>query len=174
MSKPNYHDYIREVADFPKSGINFYDIAPLLGQGAVFSSLIKDMSEPLRNEVTQVVSFDARGFLFGAAMAAELGVGCVMLRKAGKLPGDTHRIDYDLEYGSNALEIQADVLNQHDRAVLVDDVIATGGTALAGIELVRRSGASIVEFCALLDLPELGGSATINEAGVTVRAIVSK
>ena len=150
-------EHIRTVEDFPEPGILFYDIAPLIGNGAIFASLIREMAKPLRNEVTKVVGFDARGFIFAGAMATELGVGCSMLRKPGKLPGTTLQQKYELEYGNNVLEIQADALNDQDKVVLVDDVIATGGTAVAGIELVRKTGANIVQFCSLMDLVHLGG-----------------
>lgn len=167
-----YAQLVRPVEDFPSPGIRFYDISPLIGNGAVFASLISDMAEPLRDKVTTIVGFDARGFLFAGAMARELGVGCAMLRKPGKLPGDTYQVSYDLEYGSNALEIQADAVQPGEKVALVDDVIATGGTALAGIELVKKCGGSIVEFCALVDLPQLGGSQRIIEGGVPVRSIL--
>ncbi len=168
----DYKAYIRAVDNFPKPGIRFYDIAPLLGNGAVFSSVIKEMAEPLRGEISKIVSFDARGFLFGSAMAAELEIGNVMLRKPGKLPGETYSITYDLEYGSNTIEIQSDVIESGEKVALVDDVIATGGTALAGIDLVRKCGGTIIEFCALVDLPQLGGSAKIIDQNIPVRAVI--
>jgi len=169
----DYKDHIRQVPDFPKQGVTFYDIAPLIGDGSVFTKLIADMAEPIQNEATKIVAFDARGFIFGGAIASLLGIGCVMLRKPGKLSGETYTESYDLEYGSNSLQIQSDSLGSQDNVVLVDDVIATGGTALAGIELVQRCGARIREFCSLIDLPDLGGSKRITEAGVPVRTLVS-
>lgn len=168
----NFRDYIREIPDFPKPGIRFYDIAPLLGNGAVFAAAVDAMAAPLKDRVSKVAAFDARGFLFGGALAVSLGVGCVMLRKPGKLPGDIEAVSYDLEYGTNALELQTGMISPEDTVVLVDDVIATGGTALAGIELVRKCGAGVTEFCALIDLPELGGSAQILQEGVPVRALL--
>lgn len=173
QSSVNYEEHIRAIEDFPEKGIRFYDIAPLLGSGAVFKSLIEEMSSPLRGKVDKIVGLDARGFIFGSAMASELGVGFVMLRKPHKLPGDTYAVSYDLEYGSNELEIQSDMLHAGESVALVDDVIATGGTAVAGIELVQKTGADIVEFCSLLDLPNLGGSDKISAHGVAVRAIIS-
>ena len=169
----DYKDYIRQVPDFPKQGITFYDIAPLIGNGRVFTKLIADMARPVQKEATKIVAFDARGFIFGGAIASLLGIGCVMLRKPDKLSGDTYTASYDLEYGSNSLQIQSDSLGTQDSVVLVDDVIATGGTALAGIELVQRCGARVLEFCALIDLPDLGGSERITTAGVQVRALTS-
>ncbi len=165
--------YVRSVENFPSEGIRFYDIAPLLGNVAVFSNLINELADPLRGEVTKVVGFDARGFLFGGALAMELGVGFAMLRKPGKLPGTTHKVSYDLEYGSNSLEIQTDVLDTNDKVVMIDDVIATGGTALAGVELIEKCGAEVKEFCSVIDLPHLGGSQKLTERGVAVRAMIS-
>lgn len=173
METINYREHIREVKDFPKDNITFYDVAPLIGRGALFASAISEMTEPLRGSVDKVIGFDARGFVFGAAVANELGVGFAMLRKPGKLPSDVKRIDYGLEYGTNALELQADALSERDRVALVDDVIATGGTARAGIELVRSMGAAIVGFTALIDLPHLGGRAAIEEVGVPVRPLIT-
>lgn len=168
-----YSNYINEVKDFPKEGVRFYDIAPLLGNSAVFAAAVSEMAEPLRDSVDKVVGFDARGFLFGAAVAHELGIGFAMLRKPGKLPGQVERVEYGLEYGTNALELQEDAVSEGERVVLIDDVIATGGTARAGIELVRRCGAKIVEFTALIDLPYLGGSEAIISDDVPVRSIVT-
>lgn len=167
-----YESYIRTVENFPKEGIKFYDISPLLKDATAFDSLIQDMAEPLREKIDTVVGFDARGFLFAGAIARELGIGFSMLRKAGKLPGEVYTASYDLEYGTNELALQVDAVGQGERVLLVDDVIATGGTALAGIELVRKSGGEVAEFCAVIDLPEFGGSRRIVDAGVAVRSVV--
>lgn len=164
---------VRVVEDFPQEGICFYDIAPLLGNAALYKSLIAELAEPLRGNTDKIMAFDARGFLFAGAVALELGVGFGMLRKPGKLPGEVERYDYDLEYGSNQLEIQASAVNPGEKVALIDDVIATGGTALAGIELVRRLGGEVVSFNSVIDLPHLGGSEKITEAGVPVNAIMS-
>lgn len=168
----NYQDYLRTVENFPKEGIVFQDIAPLVGNGAVFHALIKDMRELVDPEVTKIAGFDARGFVFGAALAHEMGLGLVMLRKPGKLPGNTMSASFDLEYGSAELELQEGVLGEEDTVLLVDDVIATGGTALAGIDLVRRSGAGVSAFLSVIDLLELGGSKKITGAGVVVNSMV--
>ncbi len=173
METINYREHIREVEDFPKEGITFYDIAPLLGNGAIFASAITEMAEPLRGTIDKVVGFDARGFVFGSAVAHELGVGFAMLRKPGKLPGQVASVDYGLEYGKNTLELQADVVRRGERVALVDDIIATGGTAQAGIELVRGQGGEVVEFTALIDLPDLGGSKAIEAHAVPVRTILT-
>jgi adenine phosphoribosyltransferase len=167
-----YREYIRKVENFPKEGVTFYDIAPLLGNGAIFGNLIQEMAEPLHGKVTKIVGFDARGFLFGGAMAAHLGIGFTMLRKPGKLPGKTTSVSYDLEYGNSSLEMQTDAVDKGEKVALVDDIIATGGTALAGIELAQKCGANVVEFCSVLDLCELGGSDKITAAGIAVRSII--
>jgi len=168
-----FSEWVRTVEDFPKPGICFYDVAPLLGNGAVFGALIEEMSAPLEGRITKVVGFDARGFLFGGAMAARLGVGFAMLRKPGKLPGAVERVEYDLEYGSNELEIQEGAIATGEKIALVDDLIATGGTALAGVELVRRQGTQIVEFTSVIDIEDLGGSQVIRDKGVPVRSMLS-
>lgn len=174
QERTNFREYIKDVDNFPKNGVRFYDIAPILGNGAIFSELIDEMAEPLRDRVDKVVSFDARGFLFGGAIAAKLEIGHALLRKPGKLSGETYRADYDLEYGSNSLEIQADSVLPGEKIVLVDDIIATGGTALAGFELVNKCGGEVVEFCSVVDLPDLKGSERIAvKYGAVVRSIVS-
>lgn len=169
----NYRTHIETIENFPEPGIRFYDIAPLLADGTVFASAIQDMAAPLEDNATKIVGLDARGFVFGAAMATELGIGFTMLRKAGKLPGQTIKQEYALEYGKGVLELQADALTEQDRVVLVDDVIATGGTACASIELVRRTGAKIIEFCSAIDLTFLGGSKAIEDQNVPVWTLVN-
>lgn len=173
METIRYREYIREVEDFPKPDITFYDIAPLLGNGAIFASAIAEMAEPLRGNVDKIVGFDARGFVFGSAVAHNLGVGFAMLRKPGKLPGEVSRVEYGLEYGTNELELQSDAIAKGERVALVDDLVATGGTAQAGIELVRGRGGEVVEFTALIDLPHLGGSAAIAHHDVPVRTLLT-
>lgn len=168
-----YQSHIRSFENFPTEGIKFYDITPLLADGKVFHELIDEIAEPLRGKVDKIVGFDARGFLFAGAVASELEVGLVVLRKSGKLPGDVYEQSYDLEYGTNSLAIQVDALQKDERVLLIDDVIATGGTAVAGIELVRKCGAKVVEFFSVIDLPELGGSRRILDAGVAVRTVVT-
>ncbi len=168
-----YNPYVRRVEGFPSDGITFYDISPLIGDGEMLREVIHDIAEPVRGKVNKVVGFDARGFLFAGAVAAELGIGTAMLRKPGKLPGEVYKEDYTLEYGVNSLEIQADALAPGERALLIDDVIATGGTALAGIRLVQNCGADVAEFCSLIDLPEFGGSASIRAAGIAVRSLMT-
>jgi adenine phosphoribosyltransferase len=151
----------------------FYDVSPLINDGKAFGKLIEAIAEPLHNRADKVACFDARGFLFGGAVASLLGIGCVMLRKPNKLAGETYTVNYDLEYGSASLQVQKDVIKPSEAIVLVDDVIATGGTALAGIELMRQCGAKVIEFCSVVDLPYLGGSQKIQSVGIPVRSIAS-
>ncbi|HET6417050.1 MAG TPA: adenine phosphoribosyltransferase [Polyangiales bacterium] len=149
---------IRDVPDFPKKGILFRDITPLLADVEAFRTSIQLMAEALDGEsVHAVVGIESRGFMFGAALADKLGVGFVPVRKPGKLPAATYRAEYDLEYGSDAVEIHQDALSPGDRVVVVDDLIATGGTAQATAELVRQCGAEVAAFVFLIHLVGLEG-----------------
>ena len=153
---------IREVPDFPKEGILFKDITPLLADVEAFRACIELMAESLDGEaVDAVLGIESRGFMFGAALADKLGVGFVPVRKPGKLPAATYRVDYDLEYGSDAVEIHQDALERGERVVIVDDLIATGGTALATKELVQRCGAEVAAFVFLIHLIDLEGAAKL-------------
>ena len=149
---------IRDVPDFPKKGILFRDITPLLADVEAFRTSIQLMAEALDGEsVHAVVGIESRGFMFGAALADKLGVGFVPVRKPGKLPAATYRAEYDLEYGSDAVEIHQDALSPGDRVVVVDELIATGGTAQATAELVRQCGAEVAAFVFLIHLVGLEG-----------------
>jgi len=149
---------IRDVPDFPKKGILFRDITPLLADVEAFRTSIQLMAEALDGEsVHAVVGIESRGFMFGAALADKLGVGFVPVRKPGKLPAATYRAEYDLEYGSDAVEIHQDALSTGDRVVVVDDLVATGGTAQATAELVRQCGAEVAAFVFLIHLVDLDG-----------------
>lgn len=149
---------IRDVPDFPKKGILFRDITPLLADVEAFRTSIQLMAEALDGEsVHAVVGIESRGFMFGAALADKLGVGFVPVRKPGKLPAATYRAEYDLEYGSDAVEIHQDALSPGDRVVVVDDLVATGGTAQATAELVRQCGAEVAAFVFLIHLVGLEG-----------------
>jgi adenine phosphoribosyltransferase len=149
---------IRDVPDFPKEGILFRDITPLLADVDAFRTAIQLMAEALDGEsVHAVVGIESRGFMFGAALADKLGVGFVPVRKPGKLPAATYRAEYDLEYGSDAIEIHQDALSPGDRVVVVDDLIATGGTAQATADLVRQCGAEVAAFVFLIHLVALEG-----------------
>lgn len=150
---------IRDVPDFPKRGILFRDITPLLADVEAFRASIQLMVERLDGQpVEAVIGIESRGFMFGAALADKLGVGFVPVRKPGKLPAATYRADYELEYGTDSVEIHQDALNPGDRVVVVDDLIATGGTAKATAELVARCGAEVSAFAFVIHLTSLGGT----------------
>lgn len=149
---------IRDIPDFPKPGILFKDITPLLKDGRTYREAIDGLAErlrPMRPEA--IVSMEARGFLFGAVLAYAMGVGFVPVRKKGKLPSKTHSVDYFLEYGKDTLEIHADALTPKERCVVVDDVLATGGTAQAVSTLVQKAGGELVGYGFLIELGFLKG-----------------
>jgi adenine phosphoribosyltransferase len=150
--------HIRDVPDFPKPGILFKDITPMLLDAEAFRLVIQEFVERARSVgCTKVAGIDARGFLFGATVAFELGVGFVPIRKKGKLPAETIGQSYALEYGEAEIEIHRDALGGEDRVVLVDDLLATGGTAAAALSLIERAGARACEALFLIELAELGG-----------------
>ncbi|MEP6471895.1 MAG: adenine phosphoribosyltransferase [Acidobacteriota bacterium] len=150
--------FVRDVPDFPTPGILFRDITPLLASPEAFSAAIAAMAGPFRNDrPRKIVGIEARGFMFGAALARELEVGFVPARKPGKLPRKTERISYGLEYGSDGLEVHADAFEPGERVLIVDDVLATGGTAAAASELVERLGANVTGLTFCIELWELHG-----------------
>jgi len=150
---------IRDVPDFPTEGILFKDITPLLADVEAFRTCIQLMAEKLDGEsVSSVIGIESRGFMFGAALADKLGVGFIPVRKPGKLPAATYRVEYDLEYGSDAVEIHQDALTPGDRVVIVDDLIATGGTAKATKELVEKCRAEVAAFVFVINLVALEGT----------------
>jgi adenine phosphoribosyltransferase len=151
--------YIRAVPDFPKPGILFRDITPLLGHPQAFRAAIERMAEHYRGtKVDVVAAAEARGFIFAAPLAMELGVGFVPVRKPGKLPFDTHAFHYELEYGSDTLEMHRDGISPGQNVLLVDDLLATGGTVEACCRLVEKSGAKVVGCAFLIELSSLGGA----------------
>jgi len=151
-------DRIRDVPDFPRKGILFKDITPLLADVQAFRNCIQLMAEQLEGTpVDAVIGIESRGFMFGAALADKLGVGFIPVRKPGKLPAATFRAEYDLEYGSDAVEIHQDALRPGDRVAVVDDLIATGGTAKATGELVQKCGAQVAAFVFVINLVALRG-----------------
>jgi adenine phosphoribosyltransferase len=153
---------LRDVPDFPKPGIQFKDITPILADAELFGRVTLAMAEPFRaSQVTHVAAIESRGFILGAPVAQHLGAGFIPLRKAGKLPYLTRRIEYALEYGSDVLEAHADACDQRARVLLVDDVLATGGTAAAACELVETLGATVVGCSFLLALDALNGAARL-------------
>ena len=167
----SWFDYIKDVPDYPKPGIVFKDITPLLANGPAFASVIAEFAAALEGHApTQIVGVESRGFIFAAAVAHALGCGLTIVRKPGKLPRVTRRMSYALEYGTDTLEMHADALGAGDRVVVVDDVLATGGTAGAVGELVRASGASLASFAFLLELGFLDGRKKLQD-GVPVLAL---
>jgi adenine phosphoribosyltransferase len=163
--------YIRDIADFPKPGIVFRDITPLMADARALDDAVRqlaDIARPLDPEV--VVAAEARGFLLGAALARELGAGFVLARKPGKLPYDTERAEYLLEYGSDALEVHTDALGDSSRVLVHDDLLATGGTAKALCELVEQLGGEVVGCAFLIELAFLGGRERL--AGYDVHALM--
>ena len=149
---------IRDIPDFPKPGIVFRDISPLVRDAATLRLAVHQLLHPFLGErLTVVVGIEARGFIFGSLIAWELGIGFVPMRKPGKLPFDVHRVSYDLEYGSAALEVHIDALTDQDRVLLVDDLIATGGTAAASCELIEKMGAEVAGCAFVVELDDLKG-----------------
>jgi len=164
---------IRTIEDYPKPGIQFRDITTLLLDGAAFRSTIDRLLMQVDGPVDMVAGIEARGFVFGAALADRLGCGLVLLRKSNKLPGAVLGINYALEYGHDRIEMHADAVAPGARILVVDDLIATGGTALAGVELLRMAGAVVCQATFVADLPALGGAARLRESGVAVTALVA-
>lgn len=168
-------DHIRTVPDWPAPGVQFRDITPLLQDPKVFrvmsDAFVHRYMEPrLRPDV--VAGLDARGFILGAVVAHELNVGFVPIRKKGKLPFTTVEETYELEYGSATVELHTDAVRPGDRVLLIDDLIATGGTMMAGKKLLEKLGATVVEGAAIVDLPELGGSRLLRESGLPLFTLV--
>jgi adenine phosphoribosyltransferase len=163
---------IRAVPDFPTPGVVFRDVTPLLADPGAFRDATAHMTAAVTNAATAVVGIDARGFLFAAPVAQARGLPLVPVRKQGKLPWDTHAHTYELEYGTGTLEIHADVLTAADRVVVVDDVLATGGTAVAACRLARHFGAEVAGVVVLLEITALGGRAALADVGVPVTTVL--
>lgn len=162
---------LRDVADFPEPGVTFKDITPLLGDGRLFGAVTREHARVWDGHVDVVAGLEARGFIFGAAVALHLGVGFVPVRKAGKLPGETVGLDYALEYGTARIEVHADAVAPGARVLVVDDVLATGGTARAACELLESCGAEVPGIEVLVEIAALGGRAAL--AGRDVRSLVT-
>jgi len=170
----NLLNVMRVIPDYPKPGILFRDITTLLGDPAAFAHTIEALAAPFAGAgVNKVAACEARGFILGAPVAVRLGAGFVPLRKKGKLPHRTFSAEYQLEYGVDFLEMHQDACDAADRVLLIDDLIATGGTAMASIDLLRRTGAEVVGAAFVIDLPDLGGAARVQAAGVPVQALLS-
>ena len=165
---------IRTIPDYPKPGIMFRDITTLLGDARGFRRAVDELVQPFAGmQIDKVAGIEARGFILGGAVAYQLSAGFVPLRKKGKLPHRTRAVEYALEYGSDAIEMHLDAVKPGERVMLVDDLIATGGTALAAIQLLTDAGAEIMAAAFVVDLPELGGTARLRAAGVPVSTLVA-
>ncbi len=163
---------IRTIPDYPKPGILFRDITTLLGDAQGFRKAVDEMVQPYAGSgIDKVAGIDARGFILGGAVAHQLSVGFVPIRKKGKLPWRTFGEDYALEYGVDTLEIHEDAVVKGHRVLVVDDLIATGGTAEAAVKLLQRIGATVVGCTFVIDLPELGGTKKLEALGVPVKAL---
>ncbi|GGJ00396.1 adenine phosphoribosyltransferase [Streptomyces brasiliensis] len=156
---------IRDVADYPEQGVMFKDITPLLADPAAFTALTDALAEIAQNTgATKIVGLEARGFILGAPVAVRAGLGFIPVRKAGKLPGATLRQAYELEYGSAEIEVHAEDLTSADRVLIVDDVLATGGTAEAAVQLIQRAGAEVSGLAVLMELGFLAGRSRLEPA----------
>lgn len=164
---------IRTIPDYPKKGIQFRDITTLLSNATAYKAAVTALAEPFRGYVTQVAGIEARGFILGGAVAYELGLGFIPMRKRGKLPFATIGQDYELEYGTDRLEMHTDAVGPEDRILLIDDLIATGGTAAAAIDLLQLGGASVTSAAFVVDLPDLGGLGRVQAKGVDTLALLS-
>ena len=164
---------IRTIADYPKPGILFRDITTLLGDARAFRRAVDELVQPYAGtRIDKVAGIEARGFILGGAVAHQLSAGFVPIRKKGKLPHAVVSIAYSLEYGLDEMEMHEDAVAKGERVLLVDDLIATGGTASAAVRLLKQLGAEVVAACFVIDLPDLGGAAKIREMGVAVRTLL--
>jgi adenine phosphoribosyltransferase len=167
-------DAIRAIPDYPKPGIMFRDITTLLGDARAFRRAVDELVQPWAGgKIDKVAGIEARGFILGGAVAHQVSAGFVPLRKKGKLPYKAVRIAYSLEYGIDEMEMHEDAIVKGERVILVDDLIATGGTAEAAVKLLQQNGANVLAACFIIDLPELGGAEKIRKLGVPVRTLVS-
>lgn len=165
---------IRTIPDYPKKGIMFRDITTLLGNARAFRRAVDEMVQPWAGmKVDRVAGIEARGFILGGAVAHQVSAGFVPIRKKGKLPHTTVSVAYSLEYGIDEMEMHEDAVAPGDRVILVDDLIATGGTAEGAVKLLRQMGATVLAACFVIDLPELGGAAKLRALDVPVRTLVS-
>ena len=165
---------IRAIPDYPKKGIVFRDITTLLGNARAFRRAVDELVQPWAGmKIDKVAGMEARGFILGGAVAHQVSAGFVPIRKKGKLPHTTVRIAYSLEYGIDEMEMHADAVTKGERVILVDDLIATGGTAEGAVKLLRQIGAEVLAACFVIDLPELGGADKLRKMGVPVRTLIS-
>ena len=165
---------IRTIPDYPRPGILFRDITTLLGNARAFRRAVDELVYPWAgSKIDKIAGMEARGFILGGAVAHQLSAGFVPIRKKGKLPHETVRVAYSLEYGLDEMEMHRDAVAPGEKVILVDDLIATGGTAQGAVKLIRQMGAEIVSACFVIDLPDLGGRAGLEALGIPVRTLVS-
>ena len=170
----DFSKVIRTIPDYPKPGIMFRDITTLLGNARAFRRAVDEMVQPYAGvRIDKVAGIEARGFILGGAVAHQLSIPFVPVRKKGKLPWKTIGEDYELEYGTDRVEIHEDAVSKGEHILVVDDLIATGGTALASIKLIERAGAEVVGVSFVIDLPELGGADKLRALGKEVQILVS-
>ena len=168
----NIKDAIRTIPDHPKPGIMFRDITTLLGNARAFRTVVDQLVQPYAGiRIDKVAGIEARGFILGGAVAHQLSIGFVPVRKKGKLPGRTVAQDYELEYGTDTMEMHADALQSGDQVLIVDDLIATGGTAFAAVKLIEQLGAQVAGASFVVDLPELGGLQKLRALGIRADAL---
>ncbi len=174
MPSMNLADTIRAIPDYPRPGIVFRDITTLLGDARAFRRAVDELVQPFAGlKIAKIAGIEARGFILGGAVAHQLSAGFIPVRKKGKLPRETLRVTYALEYGTDEIEIHRDAVQPGERVLLVDDLVATGGTAEGAVNLLTGLGAEVVAACFIVDLPELGGADKIRRLGVPVRTLVS-
>jgi adenine phosphoribosyltransferase len=165
---------LRTIPDYPKKGIMFRDITTLLGDARAFRRAVDEMVHPWAgSKIDKVAGIEARGFILGGAVAHQLSAGFIPIRKKGKLPHTTVRIAYSLEYGLDEMEMHADAVHPGERVILVDDLVATGGTAEGAVKLLRQIGANVVAACFIIDLPDLGGADKLRKMDVPVRTLMT-
>jgi len=165
---------IRTIPDYPKPGIMFRDITTLLGDARAFRRAVDELVHPWAGgRIDKVAGMEARGFILGGAVAHQLSAGFIPIRKKGKLPHAKVSVAYSLEYGLDEMEMHEDAVTRGERVILVDDLIATGGTAEGAVKLLQKMGANVVAACFVIDLPELGGARKIRDLGVPVRTLVA-
>ncbi len=165
---------IRSIPDYPKPGVMFRDITTLLGDARAFRRAVDELVQPWAGmKVDKVAGIEARGFILGGAVAHQVSAGFVPIRKKGKLPHKRVTIAYSLEYGLDEMEVHEDAVAPHERVILVDDLIATGGTAEGAVKLLRQLGAEVLAACFIVDLPELGGADKLRKLDVPVRTLIS-
>ena len=170
----NLAQSIRAIPDYPKPGIVFRDITTLLGDARAFRRAVDELVQPFAGlKIDKIAGIEARGFILGGAVAHQLSAGFVPVRKKGKLPHETVSVTYALEYGTDEIEVHKDAVSPGERVLLVDDLVATGGTAEGAVNLLSQLGAEVVAACFIVDLPDLGGADRIRRLGVPVRTLVA-